>query len=220
MVRRRNGTQASDMTPMVMNGDGSVQPMVAHACSMRSTSAATTSTGLSLMRPQTGSSTRASTLPSMTATSPPPQSASVLAASAMSASLSPMTRRLWASWLTVWASAPWMPKPLMKPKACAPFSPWCLSNTQAFRMSCSGSAWSEPSRTGTWTVSSRVRVSPALTPSARTLHVSSCVSTGMRNVCDVMSMPRSMVLVMKLGHWNGSTSNRALPSFATSSPSM
>ena len=98
-----------------MNGEGILQPMSDQACSIFATSAATVSTSLSLMRPHTGSSTSARTLPSATATSPPPHSTSVCAASAMSSSLSPTTSRLWESWLTVWASAPWTPKPVQNP---------------------------------------------------------------------------------------------------------
>ena len=70
-----------------------------------------------------GSSTSPSTSPSATTTMPPPTSASVLAASAMSASLVPTTSRLWASWATVEAMAPrLMPKPLVKPTPKVPVS--------------------------------------------------------------------------------------------------
>ena len=82
---------------MVMKGEGMVHPMSAQARSRPATSAATSSSGLVLIRPATGSSTSPRTRPSCTATAPPPQFTKAFAAMAMSSSLSPTTNRLWAS---------------------------------------------------------------------------------------------------------------------------
>ena len=156
------------------------------------------------MRPKMGSFTWPSTTPSSTATSPPPQSTRRLAARAMSSSLSPTTSRLWASWATVWARAPWMPKPLAKPQAKEPVL-WCRSKTKALRMSFSGEHSRQPSTTGTSRCSSFVMVDPALEVITRTSARSpvmgepSACTAGIRNVSGLRSAATCMELNMKLG---------------------
>lgn len=123
LVRRNSGKQASGMSAMVINGDGKVQPIISQDSSSLATVAAISSAGSSFMRPAIGSGTQPNTLPSYTATIPPPHSIKVLAASAISSSLVPTTRRLWASWATVLAMAPFlMPKPLTNPAPMVPVS--------------------------------------------------------------------------------------------------
>ena len=104
------------VSAMVMNGDGIVQPISAHAFSIAATAFVISSSGRSLIRPAIGSGSRATSLPPLATAIPPPHSTRALATTAISSSLVPTTSRLWASWATVEAIAPSsMPKPSTKP---------------------------------------------------------------------------------------------------------
>ena len=93
-----------------------------------------------------GSASSAITWPSTAAAKPPRRAISRFTATAMSASLQPMTQTLWLSWPIDEAMAPRvMPKPLTKP---CPTLPWslCRPRTATFRTSRCDVGHQAPSR--------------------------------------------------------------------------
>src|SRR5260370_1385488 len=94
------------------------------ACRSLRRPCSTSSNGLSLIRPATGSVSSAVTLPSAAAAKPPLISINRFTAAAMSESVHPMTQTLWLSWPTDEALAP-LRRPSPPTKAC-PTLPWRL----------------------------------------------------------------------------------------------
>ena len=213
------------MSAIVMNGEGMVQPISSHARSSAWTLPLISTASLSSMRPAMGSSTRLTTAPSATTTWPPPHAASVLAASAMSASFVPTTSRLCASCATVDAMAPrLMPKPFTKPQPNVPVA-WWRSNTKVLSTSFSGSAWMAPSMTGSRTCASNVPTLPGMISMARTVTAcapSSAAPSGSAtvNVSGVISSRRCMECVTQSGYSNGASWKHGAPSSAATSPSI
>ncbi len=149
-------------------GQARGDPSSAAACRTARSPAQTSATSADEMSPATGSGRLALASPPETTTKPPPSSASARAASSMSPGFVPATMRLWESWATDEAMAPWRlkPNPETRPTPTLPVARWrSIDATRA--TSRAGSKAKRPSARPTSRVSWRVTICSGTIPMTR-----------------------------------------------------